>query len=113
MREGGNDIAAAPVSKLRGDNFAALDALPLQIRRAIQEAITPWCVLAIADRYEMLAGKYNESFATARIVAWIEDVNLREIARFARTRWPEELGVYPPIAARSTMMTYDEARLHK
>ncbi|NCY23533.1 MAG: hypothetical protein EBX37_01355 [Alphaproteobacteria bacterium] len=40
-----NSTATKPYSKLKGDPYRAYEALPIEVRRALQEALVDWCPL--------------------------------------------------------------------
>ena len=40
-----NSTATKPYSKLKGDPYRAYEALPIEVRRALQESLVDWCPL--------------------------------------------------------------------
>jgi hypothetical protein len=40
-----NSMATKPYSTLKGDPYSAYGELPVEVRRALQEALVDWCPL--------------------------------------------------------------------
>jgi len=103
-----NVVASAKDSRRKGDRWKAFDTLPTPVRRALHEANVDWCALeskAAISRF-MKSGLHPETAALSEVDD-IMDADVHEAQRFART-WPKRYGAYPALAARSTMMRYDE-----
>jgi len=105
-----NAVSFVPTSKIRGNRQDAFDALPARVRRALMEANLAWCPLEIAQalkRRENLTKDKNslEIF----MVNFIRFLDENEIEMFA-AKWPERFGEYPHVAAKATIMRYDERR---
>ncbi|MDO9499786.1 DUF6525 family protein, partial [Falsiroseomonas sp.] len=99
--------ATKPFSKLKGDSYQAYDELPVEVRRALQEALLDWCSLRARDwhlrllREQRLRPAQASSFLVQTILRHDHD----EVAAFAKT-WPKGPEVYPHLAAEATLQRY-------
>lgn len=102
-----NNTSAKPYSKLKGDPYRAYDELPVEVRRALQEALVDWCPLRTQEwhlhllRQERLRPAQAASF----LVQTIRRQDHAEVATFART-WPGGASAYPHLAAGATLQRY-------
>lgn len=106
-----NRTLASPRSRLRGDQWAAFDRLPKQIRWALCDANVDWSAcdeesflrklrkagIAETDAIDGMAEGFSESEAD-------------ELNAFKR-RWSSRFGPYPHIAAGATIMRYNEREI--
>lgn len=100
-------MATKPYSKLKGDPYRAYESLPVEVRRALQEALVDWCPLrALEWHLNLLRQKrLRPAQATSFIVATIRKQDHAEVAAFARL-WPKGAAAYPHIAAGATLQRY-------
>jgi hypothetical protein len=110
MNKRQNNVAASPLSRLRGNAFACMDRLPPSVRRALHEAVVDWCTLEMRWRLNrLLKSGATPKEAEDWIVNFIRQADAEELSRFAH-RWPKRFGTYPHVAASGTPVRYDEAR---
>ncbi len=102
-----NSTATKPYSKLKGDAYRAYEELPVEVRRALQEALVDWCPLRAREwhlhllRHQRLRPAQAASF----LVQTIRRQDHAEVAAFART-WPKGAQAYPHLAASATIQRY-------
>lgn len=102
-----NSMAARPYSTLKGDPYRAYEELPVEVRRALQEALVDWCPLRAREwhlhllRQERLRPAQAASF----LVQTIRRQDHAEVAAFART-WAKGAEAYPHLAAGATLQSY-------
>jgi hypothetical protein len=102
-----NSTATKPYSKLKGDPYRAYEALPVEVRRALQESLVDWCPLRALEWHLRLLRqeRLRPAQATSFIVATIRKQDHAEVAAFARL-WPKGAAAYPHIAAGATLQRY-------
>jgi hypothetical protein len=102
-----NSMAAKPYSKLKGDPYRAYEELPVEVRRALQEALVDWCPLRAREWHLHLLRRQRLRPAQAAflLVQAIRRHDHAEVAAFART-WPKGAQAYPHIAAGATLQRY-------
>jgi len=102
-----NSMATKPYSKLKGDPYRAYDQLPVEVRRALQEALVDWCPLRAREwhRHLLRQRRLRPAQATVVLVQTIRRHDHAEIAAFART-WPKGSQSYPHLAAGATLQRY-------
>ena len=102
-----NSMAAKPYSKLKGDPYRAYEELPVEVRRALQEALVDWCPLrARAWHLHLLRQqRLRPAQAASFLVQAIRGHDHAEVAAFA-TRWPKGAQAYPHLAADATLQRY-------
>ena len=105
-----NTTSSFPMSRLRGDPLAALDALPPALRRAHWDSNIPWDpIQAAGDLKAMIKAGVSYFDAIGRIIEEIERNDQAEIRRFAKRNWPGR-GDYPHLAAKATIQRYGAYR---
>ncbi len=102
-----NSTATKPFSKLKGDPYQAYDELPLEVRRALQEALVDWCSLRAREWHLHLLReqRLRPAQAASFLVQTIRRHDHAEVAAFART-WPKGPKAYPHLAAEATLQRY-------
>lgn len=102
-----NNLAMAPRSKLKGDAWRAFDALPAEVRRALQESLVDWCPLRAQEWHQHLLRKerLKPAKAARHLVRTIRRMDHAEVAAFARA-WPKGAREYPHLAAEATIQRY-------
>ena len=102
-----NSMAAKPYSKLKGDPYRAYEELPVEVRRALQEALVDWCPLRAREWHLHLLHRQRLRPAQAAffLVQTIRGQDHAEVAAFART-WPKGAQAYPHLAAGATLQRY-------
>ncbi|WP_156963428.1 DUF6525 family protein [Muricoccus aerilatus] len=100
-------MAAKPYSKLKGDPYRAFEELPIEVRRALQEALVDWCPLRAREWHLHLLHRQRLRPAQAAffLVQTIRGQDHAEVAAFART-WPKGAQAYPHLAAGATLQRY-------
>jgi len=102
-----NSTATKPYSTLKGDPYRAYEELPIEVRRALQEALVDWCPLRAREwhlrllRHEGL----RPAEATFFLVQAIRRHDHAEVAAFAQA-WPKGLQAYPHLAAGASLQRY-------
>jgi hypothetical protein len=102
-----NSMAAQPYSKLQGDPYRAYEELPVEVRRALQEALVDWCPLRTREWHLQLLRRQRLRPAQAAfvLVQAIRRYDHAEVTAFART-WPKGISAYPHLAAGATLQRY-------
>jgi hypothetical protein len=102
-----NSMATKPYSKLKGDPYRAYEELPVEVRRALQEALVDWCPLRAREWHlELLRRRrLRPAQAASFLVQTIRSQDHAEVAAFART-WPKGPQAYPHLAAGATLQSY-------
>jgi hypothetical protein len=102
-----NSMAARPYSKLKGDPYRAYEELPVEVRRALQEALVDWCPLRAREWHLQLLQRQRlrPAQAASVLVQTIRGQDHAEVAAFART-WPKGASAYPHLAAGATLQRY-------
>lgn len=102
-----NSTATTPYSKLKGDRYRAYEGLPVEVRRALQEALVDWCPLRAREWHLHLLRqqRLRPAQATSFLVQTIRSQDHAEVAAFART-WPKGAQTYPHLAAGATLQRY-------
>lgn len=102
-----NSMATKPRSPLKGDPYRALEELPAEVRRALQESLVDWCPLRAREWLLHLVRKerLRPAKAAAMLVRTIRKMDHAEVAAFART-WPKGAKAYPHLAAGATIQRY-------
>ena len=102
-----NSMAAKPYSKLKGDPYRAYEELPVEVRRALQEALVDWCPLRAREWHLHLLRRerLRPAQAASLLVQTIRGHDHAEVAAFART-WPIGGQAYPHLAAGATLQRY-------
>ena len=102
-----NSTATRPYSKLKGDAYRAYEELPVEVRRALQEALVDWCPLRAREWHLRLLReqRLRPAQATSFLVQTIRRHDHAEVAAFART-WPNGRQAYPHLAAGATLQRY-------
>lgn len=105
-----NNTATKPRSPLKGDPYRAFEALPTEVRRALQEALVDWCPLRAREWHLHLLNKQRLRPAQAArlLVRTIRRMDHAEVAAFARA-WPKGARAYPHLAASATIQRYTGA----
>lgn len=100
-------MAAKPYSKLKGDPYRAYEELPVEVRRALQEALVDWCPLRAHEWHLQLLRqqRLRPAQAASFLVQTIRQQDHAEVAAFART-WPKGAQAYPHLAAEATLQRY-------
>lgn len=85
-----SSTATKPHSKLKGDAYRAYEALPAEVRRALQESLVDWCPLRAREWLDHLQRHQRRTPAQAvfALVQIIRRQDHAEVAAFART-WPK------------------------
>jgi hypothetical protein len=102
-----NSMAAKPYSKLKGDPYRAYEELPLEVRRALQEALVDWCPLRAREWHLNLLQqqRLRPAQAASFLVQAIRRHDHAEVAAFAKA-WPTGAQAYPHLAAGATLQRY-------
>ena len=102
-----NSMASRPFSPLRGDQYRAYEALPAEVRLALQEALVDWCPLRAREWHlQLLArGGLKPAQAAHLLVQTIRRQDEAELAAFARS-WRKGASAYPHLAAGATRQRY-------
>ncbi|GGC53798.1 hypothetical protein GCM10011504_35180 [Siccirubricoccus deserti] len=102
-----NSTATKPYSKLKGDAYRAYEELPVEVRRALQEALVDWCPLRTREWHHHLLRQQRLRPAQAAffLVQTIRRQDHAEVAAFART-WPKGAQAFPHVAAGATLQRY-------
>jgi hypothetical protein len=102
-----NSMATKPFSKLKGDAYRAYEELPVEVRRALQEALVDWCPLRAREWHLHLLRRQRlrPAQATFFLVQTIRRHDDAEVAAFAKT-WPKGAQAYPHLAAGATRQRY-------
>ena len=102
-----NSTAAKPYSKLKGDPYRAYEELPVEVRRALQEALVDWCPLRAREWHLHLLRqqRLRPAKAASVLVQTIRGHDHAELAAFAGT-WPKGAQAYPHLAAGATLQRY-------
>ena len=102
-----NSTATKPYSKLKGDPYKAYEGLPVEVRRALQEALVDWCPLRAREwlLHLLRQQRLRPAQATFSLVQTIRGHDHAEVAAFART-WPKGPQAYPHLAAGATLQRY-------
>jgi len=102
-----NSTATRPLSKLKGDRYRAYEELPLEVRRALQEALVDWCPLRAREWHLHLLRqqRLRPAQAASFLVTAIRRHDQAEVAAFAKT-WPKGSAAYPHLAADATLQRY-------
>ncbi|MGK7863078.1 DUF6525 family protein [Falsiroseomonas sp. E2-1-a4] len=102
-----NSTATKPFSKLKGDPYQAYDDLPVEVRRALQEALVDWCSLRAREWNLRLLREHRlrPVQAASFLVQTIRRHDHAEVAAFAKT-WPKGPEAYPHLAAEATLQRY-------
>ena len=100
-------MATRPYSTLKGDPYRAYEALPAEVRRALQEALVDWCPLRAREWHIHLLRQLGlrPAQATHVLVQTIRGQDQAEVAAFART-WAKGPAAYPHLAAGATLQRY-------
>lgn len=100
-------MATRPYSRLKGDPYRAYEELPVEVRRALQEALVDWCPLRAREWHLRLLHeqRLRPAQAASFLVQTIRRYDQAEVASFART-WPKGAQTYPHIAAGATLQRY-------
>jgi len=102
-----NSTATKPYSKLKGDPYSAYESLPVEVRRALQEALVDWCPLRALEWHLRLLRerRLRPAQATSFLVQTIRRHDHAEVTAFAKT-WPTGPDAYPHLAADATLQRY-------
>lgn len=102
-----NSTAAKPYSRLKGDPYRAYEELPVEVRRALQEALVDWCPLRAREWHQQLLRqkRLRPAQASFALVQAIRGQDHAEVAAFART-WATGAKAYPHLAAGATLQRY-------
>jgi hypothetical protein len=102
-----NSMATKPYSTLKGDPWRAYDALPAEIRLALQEALVDWCPLRAREWHDQLLRERRLRPAQAMhiMIQTIRRHDQDEVAAFAKT-WPAGAKAYPHVAAGASLQRY-------
>lgn len=102
-----NSTATKPYSRLKGDAYRAFEALPVEVRRALQESLVDWCSLRAREWHQHLIRRagHRPAKATNILVRTIRKMDHAEVAAFART-WPKGARAYPHLAASASIQRY-------
>ena len=102
-----NSTATRPYSRLKGDPYRAFEALPPEVRRALQESLVDWCSLRAQEWHEHLLRreKLRPARAAKLLVRTIREMDRAEVAAFARA-WPKGARAYPHVAAGASLQRY-------
>jgi hypothetical protein len=102
-----NSMATKPFSKLKGDPYRAYEELPVEVRRALQEALVDWCPLRTREWHLHLLRRerLRPAQAASFLIQAIRGHDHAEVAAFART-WPAGAQAYPHLAAGATLQRY-------
>ncbi len=100
-------MATKPYSKLKGDPYRAYEALPGEVRLALQEALVDWCPLRAREWHLHLLRqqRLQPAQAASLLVQTIRRQDQAEVTSFART-WPKGAQAYPHLAAGATLQRY-------
>jgi hypothetical protein len=102
-----NSMATRPYSTLKGDPYRAYEELPVEVRRALQEALVDWCPLRAREWHLHLLRQERLRPAQAAffLVQTIRRQDQAEVAAFAR-QWSKGAKAYPHLAAGATLQRY-------
>jgi len=102
-----NSIATKPYSSLKGDPYRAFEALPVEVRRALQESLVDWCSLRAREWHLHLLRRerMRPARAASVLVQAIRKLDQAEVIAFAKT-WPKGAKAYPHLAAGATLQRY-------
>jgi hypothetical protein len=102
-----NSTATKPYSKLKGDPYRAYEELPVEVRRALQEALVDWCPLRAREWHLKLLRqqRLRPAQAASFLIQTIRREDQAELAAFART-WTKGAKAYPHLAAGATQQRY-------
>jgi hypothetical protein len=102
-----NSMATKPYSKLKGDPYRAYEELPVEVRRALQEALVDWCPLRTREWHRDLLQQHRlrPAQAASFLIQAIRRHDHAEVAAFAST-WPSGAQAYPHLAAGATLQRY-------
>lgn len=102
-----NSMASRPLSPLKGDPYRAYEALPAEVRLALQEALVDWCPLRAREWHLDLLqrARLRPAQAAFLMVQTIRRQDEAELAAFAR-RWAKGAAAYPHLAAGATRQRY-------
>lgn len=102
-----NSTATRPRSPLRGDTYAAFEALPEPVRLALHEALVDWCPLRARQWLDGLVAEdgLRPAQAARFLVEAIRGMDEAEVKAFAG-RWAGGAATYPHLAAAATMQRY-------
>ena len=102
-----NSMATKPYSKLKGDPYRAYEELPVEVRRALQEALVDWCPLRAREWHLHLLRRQRlrPAQAASFLIQTIRRYDHAEVAAFAGT-WPKGAQAYPHLAAGATIQRY-------
>ena len=102
-----NSTATRPRSKLKGDPYRAYEELPVEVRRALQEALVDWCPLRAREWHLRLLRqeRLRPAQATFFLIQTIRSQDHAEVTAFART-WPKGAEAYPHQAAGASLQRY-------
>lgn len=102
-----NSMATKPRSPLKGDAYRALEELPVEVRRALQESLVDWCPLRAREWHLHLLrkDKLRPAKAASVLIRTIRRMDQAEVVAFAR-KWPKGAKAYPHLAAGATLQRY-------
>ncbi|WP_207540887.1 DUF6525 family protein [Sabulicella rubraurantiaca] len=102
-----NSTSTKPRSKLKGDPYRAFEDLPVEVRRALQEALVDWCPLRAREWHLHLLcqERLRPAQAASFLVQTIRRLDHAEVAAFARA-WPKGAQAYPHLAAGASLQRY-------
>lgn len=100
-------MATRPRSTLKGDAYRAYEALPAEVRLALQESLVDWCPMRAREWHLYLLNELRLRPAQAAhvLVQTIRKQDHAEVAAFART-WAKGAEAYPHVAAGATIQRY-------
>jgi hypothetical protein len=102
-----NNVGAAPGSRLRGNDWDALDKLPRDLRRALWDGVLDWSTLQVRyDFKKLLKSGYSEQEAVAIVTRDIRRGDADEIEELSHY-WPSRFGPYPHLAACASLQSYE------
>lgn len=111
VRQVGNVVGAnAFRESTDAATFAAFDALPLTVRRALAEGVNFFCPVTVLEDFEALAASVGSIRATAQVLAKIKRSEGAEMGWFAVAYEKAHGRPYPHLAADATILRYDEAQ---
>lgn len=106
-----NKVSASPRSRFRGDQWAAFDRLPEQIRWALCDANVDWSACdEAANLRKLRKAGVEKATAIDWVVSRFPASEAKELDLF-KPRWPSRFGPYPHIAAGATIMRYNEREI--
>ena len=100
-------MATKPYSKLKGDPYRAYEELPVEVRRALQEALVDWCPLRAREWHLHLLHRQRlrPAQAASFLVQAIRGHDRADLAAFATT-CTKGAQAYPHLAAGATLQRY-------